>query len=270
MIFSNSYAKPLAILRNPMRWPFAGSLWLMLTLSVSPVLAENLMVFAAASLTNAIDTLAADFQDSTGEKVTVSFASSSTLARQIEQGAPADIFISASPEWMDYLAQRELVQPDSRFDLLTNTLVLIAAQTSTVQLEIAPNFPLAEALGDERLSMGDPDHVPAGIYGRAALENLDLWTDVAPQVARVDTVRAALALVARGEAPLGIVYQSDTVVEPEVRIIDTFPASSHTPIVYPVARMAEHDHPAAEKWLAFLRSDTAGAVFKRYGFTVIQ
>jgi molybdate transport system substrate-binding protein len=270
MRFSTSYAKPLAIFRNVMGWPFAGSLWLMLMLSASPVLAENLMVFAAASLTDAIDTVAADFQRSTGEKVTVSFASSSTLARQIEQGAPAHIFISATPDWMDYLQERGYVQPGSQFNLLKNRLVLIAPQTSQVTLKIAPNFPLAAVLGDERLAMADPDHVPAGIYARTALENLEVWTDVASQAARVDTVRIALALVARGEAPLGIVYQSDTVVEPQVRIVDTFPRSSHPPIVYPVARIAESDHPAADKWLAFLRSDAASAVFERYGFTVIK
>lgn len=276
MQFSNGYAKPLAILRNAMGWSFTGSLWLMLMLMLmlmllaSPVLAENLMVFAAASLTDAIDTVVSDFQRSTDEKVTVSFASSSTLARQIEQGAPADIFISAAPDWMDYLQQRNYVQSNSRFDLLTNKLVLIAPQTSQVTLKIAPHFPLAEVLGDERLAMADPDHVPAGIYARTALENLAVWTDVAPQAARVDTVRMALALVARGEAPLGIVYQSDTVVEPQVRIVDTFPASSHPPIVYPVARIVESDHPAAQKWLAFLRSDAASAVFQRYGFMVIE
>ncbi len=270
MRFSNSYVKRLAILRNAIRWSFASSLCLAVILSFSPALAENLMVFAAGSLTDVIDTLAADFQHSTGEEVTVSFASSSTLARQIEQGAPADVFISAAPDWMDYLEQRDYVEPGSRFNLLTNRLVLIAPQTSKVQLKIAANFPLAERLGDERLAMGDPDHVPAGIYGRTALENLAVWTQVAPQVARSDTVRIALALVARGEAPLGIVYQSDTVVEPEVRIVDTFPASSHPPIVYPAAGIAGRNHPAAEKWLVFLRSDAAKAVFERYGFAVIQ
>lgn len=269
MRFSKRHAKHLAILRKAVYWPLASMLCL--TVLFSPLaFAQNLLIFAAASLTDAINTVVADFQRSTGEKVTVSFASSSTLARQIEQGAPADIFISAAPDWMDYLQQRDYVQPNSRFNLLTNKLVLIAPQTSQVTLKIAPDFPLADVLGEERLAMGDPDHVPAGIYARNALENLAVWTDVAPQVARVDTVRAALALVARGEAPLGIVYQSDTVVEPKVRIVDTFPASSHPPIVYPTARIAESDHPAAKKWLAFLRSDAASRVFQRYGFTVIQ
>lgn len=236
----------------------------------STAAAQALVVFSAASLTDAVDTLAADFQRANGEKVVTSYASSSTLARQIEQGAPAHVFLSASLEWMDYLDQRGELQPDSRFNLLSNELVLIAPRASTVDLTIAPGFPLVEALGDGRLAMGDPDHVPAGIYGRAALEKLGVWSAVTPHIARADSVRAALALVSRGEAPLGIVYRSDTVVDPEIRIIATFPPGSHPPIVYPAALIAENTHPSAEEWLNFLRSDAARRVFERYGFDVIR
>lgn len=232
--------------------------------------AEALLVFSAASLTDAIDRLAADFQRATGEKVTISYASSSTLARQIEQGAPAHVFLSASLEWMDYLDQRGQLQPGSRVDLLRNELVLIAPQASTLDLTIALNFPLADALGDAWLAMGDPDHVPAGIYGRAALEHLGVWSAVASRVARADSVRAALALVSRAEAPLGIVYRSDTVVDPTVRIVATFPSASHPPIVYPAALIAGNPHPSAAEWLAFLRSDEARGVFQRYGFDVMR
>ena len=176
-------------------------------------MAQEVLVFAAASLQDAFDAVIEEYQAQGGGEVSASYASSSTLARQIEQGAPADVFISANPEWMDYLEERGLLRAGSRTDLLGNGLVLVAPPESETTVEIAPGFDLAGALDGGRLAMGDPDHVPAGIYGRAALESLGVWQAVEPQVARADNVRAALALVARGEAPLGMVYRSDAVAD---------------------------------------------------------
>lgn len=230
---------------------------------------QELLVFAAASLRDALDSVIADYAANSSGAV-ASYASSSALARQIEQGAPADVFISANPAWMDYLEERGLVRAGSRVDLLGNGLVLVAPADSEVALEIASGFDLLGALGGGRLAMGDPDHVPAGIYGRAALESLGVWPDVAPHVARADNVRAALALVARGEAPLGVVYRSDAVAEPAVRVVGDFPPESHPPIIYPVAVLAASEHPAAGKLVAFLRSKDAAPVFERFGFTVLE
>ena len=205
-----------------------------------------------------------------GREVVASYASSSTLARQIEQGAPADLFISANPEWMDYLAERGLIRAESRADLLGNGLVLVAPEDSEVSVEIAPGFDLRDALAGGRLAMGDPDHVPAGIYGKAALESLGVWRQVAPAVVRADNVRAALALVARGEAPLGIVYRSDAVADASVRMVGVFPGDSHPPIIYPVAVTADSKHPDAAELADFLRSRAAAPVFERYGFTLLE
>jgi molybdate transport system substrate-binding protein len=231
--------------------------------------AEDLLVSAAASLQDALDGVVAIWPGDAA--IAASYASSSTLARQIEQGAPADLFISANPEWMDYLAERGLVRAGSRADLLGNDLVLVApAAAGARPLAIAPGFDLVGVLGDGRLAMGDPDHVPAGIYGRAALESLGVWQQIAPRLARADNVRAALALVARGEAPLGIVYGSDAMAEPGVRVVDTFPESSHPPIIYPVAVPAGSRHPAAATLVEFLESATAAAIFARFGFTLLE
>ena len=191
---------------------------------------DHLMI-AAASLTDALDAALAAYQSAGGGPVNAAYASSSTLARQIEQGAPADVFISANPEWRDYLAERTLIRRGSRADLLGNGLVLVAPRGDAVALEIAPGFDLLGALQGGRLAMADPDHVPAGTYGRAALESLGVWQAVAPHVARADTVRVALALVARGEAPLGVVYRSDALADATVRVVDAFPEGSHAPIV---------------------------------------
>jgi molybdate transport system substrate-binding protein len=236
---------------------------------LASAVAEDLLVFAAASLQDALDGVVAAWPGDAA--IAASYASSSTLARQIEQGAPADLFISANPEWMDYLAERGLVRAGSRADLLGNDLVLVApAAAGARPLAIAPGFDLVGALGDGRLAMGDPDHVPAGIYGRAALESLGVWQQIAPRLARADNVRAALALVARGEAPLGIVYGSDAVAEPGVRVVGTFPESSHPPIIYPVAVPAGSRHPAAATLVEFLESATAAAIFARFGFTLLE
>jgi molybdate transport system substrate-binding protein len=202
--------------------------------------------------------------------VAASYASSSALARQIEQGAPADIFVSANLAWMDYLMERDLIRAGTRTDLLGNGLVLVAPAESEVELTIAPGFDLLGALDGGRLAMGDPDHVPAGTYGKAALANLGVWELVASRVARADNVRAALALVERGEAPLGIVYRSDAGADPGVRVVGVIPPESHPPIVYPIAVLAESKHPAAAGLVEFLKSAAAARVFERFGFTVVD
>lgn len=231
---------------------------------------DELLVFAAVSLTDVMDAVVARFQEETNITIKAAYASSSTLAWQIEQGAPADVYVSAHPQWINYLEERGLLDAGSRTDLLGNELVLIAPRDSTIELAIVPDFPLTAALGDGRLAMGDPDHVPAGIYGRAALEALGVWPAVEGRVIRADNVRLALALVARGEAPLGIVYRSDALAEKGVRIVGVFPAGSHPPIVYPAALTAAARQPAAGEFLVFLRSPAAASLFARYGFTVIR
>lgn len=227
---------------------------------------RELTIFAAASLTNAMQDLGKAYTEKTGVKVTFSFASSSAIAKQIENGAPADMFVSADTEWMDYLQQRGLIDVPTRKDILSNRLVLIAPADSTVKLKIAPGFALAQALGkDGRLSTGDPDFVPAGRYARSALSNLGVWNDVADRLLRAENVRSAMAFVSRGEAPLGIVYLSDVGVDRKVRVVDTFPANSHTPIVYPAA-LVKGSKPGAQDFFAFIQTSDARAVFEKYGF----
>lgn len=230
--------------------------------------AQELLVFAAASLKDGLDAAIVAYPGDAA--IVASYASSSTLARQIEQGAPADLFISANPQWMDHLEELGLIRDGTRADLLGNGLVLIAPAGSDLMLVVAPGFDLAGALGDGHLAMGDPDHVPAGIYGKAALESLGVWNAVASRVARADNVRAALALVARDEAPLGIVYSSDAVADPSVRVVDAFPEDSHPPIVYPIAVIAGSEHPAAAGLIDFLRSAAAAPAFERFGFTLLE
>jgi molybdate transport system substrate-binding protein len=229
---------------------------------------RNLIVFAAASLKNALDDIDALYHGKSGRTAVASYAASSTLAKQIEAGAPADLFISADLDWMNYVEQRKLIKPATRANLLGNKLVLIAGAKDPVQLAIGPNFALAQALGDRRLAMGDPSNVPAGKYGKAALEALGVWSSVAAKVAPAESVRAALLLVARGEAPLGIVYQTDAAVEPQVRIVGAFPPGSHPAIIYPVAVTASSTDAAALDYLAFLKSPAARAAFEKQGFTV--
>jgi molybdate transport system substrate-binding protein len=238
----------------------------------TPARAEGtpVTVFAAASLKNALDEIAAAWQAETGKPTAISYAASSALAKQIEEGAPADIFFSADLAWMDYLAERTLILEDSRHSLLGNRIVLVAPADSTVEATIGANFPLAELLGDGYLAMADPEAVPAGKYGKAALEKLGVWDSVAGKVAAAENVRAALLLVSRGEAPLGIVYRTDVAAEPGVRIVDTFPADSHPPIVYPVAAVASSTNPDRAAFLDYLRSPAARAVFEKQGFTVLD
>jgi molybdate transport system substrate-binding protein len=243
---------------------------LVLGLAATPATAQELLVFAAASLQDALGAAITEYQAQGGGEVSASYASSSTLARQIEAGAPADVYISANPQWMDYLDERDLIRAASRTDLLGNGLVLVAPLDSDITVEIGPGFDLLGALGGGRLAMGDPDHVPAGIYGKAALESLGVWDAVAPQVARADNVRAALALVARGEAPLGVVYRSDAVADDSVQVVGEFPPASFPEIVYPIAIVAGSAHPEAVALIDMLHSEAAAAIFERYGFAMLE
>jgi molybdate transport system substrate-binding protein len=227
------------------------------------------LVFAAASLKNALDAIAASWHRETGKEATISYAASSTLAKQIENGAPAELFISADEDWINYLQGRNLIDPKTRTDFLGNRLVLIAPANTGSSTNIAPGFPLAKLLGGGHLAMADPGAVPAGRYGKAALENLGVWSTVANRVAAAENVRAALLLVARGEAPLGIVYRTDAVAEPGVRIVGTFPPDSHPPIVYPMA-LTRTAGPAAPAFAAYLRGPAARAGFEAQGFTVLD
>lgn len=230
---------------------------------------DTVTVFAAASTTNAVTDIGRLFESRNPGKFRVSFASSSTLAKQIEQGAPADVYISANKKWMDYLETKKMVEPGTRVDLLSNRIVLIAPKDSSIDhIDIGPGFDLAGFLGEGRLSMGDPDHVPAGIYGMRALEKLGVWSRVEKKVARSKDVRAALALVERGETPLGQVYATDAAISDKVKVVGVFPLESHPPIVYPVAIVAGHKSDTAGRFMEFLQSPDAKAVFKKYGFSV--
>ena len=228
----------------------------------------DVLVFAAASLQTVLDALVEPAQRATGVRMRTSYAASSALARQIEIGAPAGLFISADLDWMDYLAERKLIQTASRVNLAGNRLVLVGPKSAPVSLRIAPGFPLAGALGSSRLALANPDAVPAGKYAKAALINLKVWDSVSGRIAATENVRAALALVARGEAPLGIVYTTDARVEPGVAVIDTFAESLHPPIVYPAALLPNATADAA-KLLEFLKSDTARKEFVAQGFTMV-
>jgi molybdate transport system substrate-binding protein len=226
-------------------------------------------VFAAASLTNVLQELGDSFTKETSIPVRFSFAASSALARQIENGSPADIFFSADLEWMDYLQTRNLIQRDSRRDVLGNRLVLIAPADSKIKLSIEPHFPLLAALGKGRLATGDPDSVPVGRYAREALTTLGVWKDVADRVVRADSVRSALAFVDRGEAPLGIVYETDALIDKHVRVVDVFPADSHLPIIYPIALTPTAKADAA-RFAAYIRGPAGNVAFKAYGFTPLR
>lgn len=229
--------------------------------------AAPVTVFAAASLSDAMQTIGEAYRRKTGVPVRFSFASSSTLARQIESGAPAQLFVSADVEWMDYVQARGLTRAGSRRDIAGNRLVLIAPAASHAKLRIGPGFPLKAALGGGRLAVGDPAHVPAGIYAKAALTRLGVWGQVSSRLAPAENVRVALAYVARGETPLGVVYLTDAMAEPKVRVVDVFPEPSHPPIVYPAALIAGAG-PGAAAFYAYLRGPEARAVLRRLGFVL--
>lgn len=225
------------------------------------------LVFAAASLKTALDDVAEHWQRETGKKVTISYAATSALARQIEQGAPADLFLSADLDWMDYLAARNLIKPETRANLLGSRIVLVAPRDVSIRLV---GFDFTAALGDGKLAMANIDAVPAGKYGKAALQHLGLWPAVKDRVVQTDNVRAALVLVARGEARLGIVYQSDAEAEPGVRIVTLFPEDSHPPVIYPAAVLRESRNPDTAAFAAYLFSATASGIFRWNGFTVLN
>ncbi|OSM95068.1 molybdate ABC transporter substrate-binding protein [Lonsdalea populi] len=254
--------------------PYLWKTWLaVFTLSLGMIAAacaatEKVTVFAAASLTNALQEIAERYQQEKPVSIVASYASSSTLARQIEQGAPADIFISADQQWMDYAQNKQLIENGSRYTLLGNALVVIAPKSADVKtIDINASTDWKSLLKGSRLAVGDPDHVPAGIYAKEALQNLKAWDTVSPLMARASDVRGALALVEREEAPLGIVYGSDAVASAKVKVVGTFPAGSHKPVEYPVAIVKSHDTAAAKSFSDYLKTSQAADVFKRHGFT---
>ncbi|MBL9073271.1 molybdate ABC transporter substrate-binding protein [Tabrizicola sp.] len=236
----------------------------------TPALAEEVVVFAAASLKDALDAVAADFQAETGNTVTISYAGSNALAKQIIEGAPADIFISAAVNWMDEVEKAGLVVPDTREDLLGNTLVLVAHGKDVAPVEIGEGFDLKALLGDGKLSMAMVDSVPAGQYGKETLEKLGLWSAVEGSVAQSENVRAALALVSTGEAPYGIVYASDAVADENVTVVGTFPNDSHKAIVYPAALLTGAADAADKAFFEALSSDAADAKFTAQGFAILN
>ena len=247
----------------------AAALFLALLCISAPLSAhaETVTVFAAISLNGSLDSVAKQYEAATGNRVVISFAASSALARQIENGAPADVFISADTEWADYLIGKRRLRADTRTIVLTNELVLVAPKASKLQLTIAPGFPLAAALDRERLVLSQ-EAVPVGKYAKAALESLGVWAGVQNQVARAENARAAVLMVSRGNAPLGIVYRTDALADSGVRIVDTFPASSHPPILYAAGLISGRVSPAASEFLAYLRGATARAIWEQHGFKV--
>ncbi len=230
---------------------------------------RSMLVFAAASLTDVLQEIGDAYTDQTREPLRFSFAASSTLARQIEMGANAEVFVSADIQWMDYLQTRGLIDEHARHDVAGNRLVLVAPADRQSTLRIAPNFALAKALSGGRLAIGDPDTVPAGRYARHALTSLGVWDDVAKQLVYADNVRTALVYVARGETPFGIVYATDARVESRVHIVDTFPSGTHPPIVYPAATTA-HARASARTFLNFLLDARAQEIFRRHGFLPLK
>jgi molybdate transport system substrate-binding protein len=258
---------------NRRRW--LGSLiagMMLATATLAPARAEDkpVLLFAAASLKNAVDELAVAYNKETGKTIQVSYAASSALAKQIEGGAPADIFISADLKWMAYLSGKGLTNKETERPLLGNELVLVASRDSTITAMIEKGFDLAGLLGDGRLAMGEVTSVPAGVYGKASLTSLGVWDYVKDRLAQAENVRAALALVSRGEAPLGIVYATDAKADPAVKVVGTFPADSHDPIVYPIALLSTSANPDAAAVLAFLQSAAARPVYEGQGFTMLD
>jgi molybdate transport system substrate-binding protein len=237
----------------------------------APVQARSgdLVVFAAASLKNALDNIHAQWQKETGKSAKISYAASPALAKQIEGGAPAQLFISADIPWMDYVAQKNLIKPETRSDLLGNRIVLIAPKDKAKAVDIKPGFDLAKVLGDGRLAMANVESVPAGKYGKASLEKLGVWASVSDKLAQAENVRAALLLVSRGEAPAGIVYQTDAASDKGVAIIGTFPEDTHPPIIYPIA-LTTSSGPDAAAFLAYIKSAKAKPLFEAQGFSVLN
>jgi molybdate transport system substrate-binding protein len=241
------------------------------TLTSRPAAAiETMTVFAAASMRNALDDTNVTFRKLTGVKVIASYAATSALVKQMEQGAPADVFVSADMKWMDYAIAHNLVKPDTRVNLLGNRLVMIAPAKGKIDhVDIGNGFDIASLAGDGRIAVADVKAVPAGLYAKAALESLGVWKTAEPKLAQAENVRAALAYVARGETAIGIVYETDARIEPGVKIVGIFPATSHPPVTYPVAATAETKNQYVNRYLKFLRSSVAKAIFEKYGFSVL-
>ncbi|EKP3894150.1 molybdate ABC transporter substrate-binding protein [Yersinia enterocolitica] len=234
----------------------------------SSAMAADMAVFAAASLTNALQDIAAQYKKEKQVDVVASYASSSTLARQIEQGAPVDLFISADQQWMDYAIDKQQMVANTRYTLLGNELVLIAPKDSKItKVEIDKKTDWKKLLEGGRLAVGDPDHVPAGIYAKESLENLGAWATLAPEMARANNVRSAMALVERAEAPLGIVYGSDAIASDKVKVVGVFPEASHKPVEYPMAIVKGHENPTVTAFYDYLKSPAAAVIFEKYGFT---
>ncbi|EPB0879405.1 molybdate ABC transporter substrate-binding protein [Yersinia enterocolitica] len=234
----------------------------------SSAMAADMTVFAAASLTNALQDIAAQYKKEKQVDVVASYASSSTLARQIEQGAPADLFISADQQWMDYAIDKQQMVANTRYTLLGNELVLIAPKDSKItKVAIDKKTDWQKLLEGGRLAVGDPDHVPAGIYAKESLENLGAWATLAPEMARANNVRSAMALVERAEAPLGIVYGSDAIASDKVKVVGVFPEASHKPVEYPMAIVKGHENPTVTAFYDYLKSPAAAVIFEKYGFT---
>ncbi|MCA1908060.1 MAG: molybdate ABC transporter substrate-binding protein [Magnetospirillum sp.] len=242
---------------------------LALGLSAATVRAEEVVVFAAASLTNALNEVGAAFAAQTGHTLKPSYAASSALAKQVEQGAPAHVFASADLKWMDYLVGQKLVNADTRFNLLGNTLVLVApVDAPTTRVEIGPKTDIAALAGTGRIATGNPDSVPVGLYFKQAMQRSGQWDAVRPKIASTDSVRAALAFVERGEVPYGVVYATDAAVSKKVKVVGVFPDTLHDPIVYPFALVAGKESPAAKALLDFVRSPGAKGIFVKHGFKV--
>lgn len=233
-------------------------------------IAADLTVFAAVSTTGAMTEIGNLYEKKTNKKVRYSFGATSTLARQIERGAPVDIFLSADQVWMDYLLERKLIDVATRKDILGNTLALIVPTNSDIKIKIAPEFKLAEMLKGKRLAVGDPDHTAVGIYAKESLTNLGVWKEVEPLLARADSVRASLAMVERGEVGAGILFGTEVAISKKVQLVDTFPASSHKPINYPVAILAKAKTAEAKDFIAFLSTPEAAQVFQNFGFVPLK
>ncbi|ACB95900.1 molybdate ABC transporter substrate-binding protein [Beijerinckia indica] len=236
----------------------------------APTAGTGPVIFAAASMKTALDGVAAAWQAQTGKKPAISYASSAVLAKQIEQGAPADIFISADVEWMDYLDKAKLLKPGTRRNLLGNELVLIEPANDNVALKITSGFDLAKATGDSKIAVCTISSCPGGIYAKQAFENLKVWSEVEPKLAQADNIRNALALVSRGEAKFGVVYATDAKAEPKVKVVDTFPSASHNPIVYPIALLNSSTNPDAQAFAGFLTSQAATKILTDQGFSILQ
>jgi molybdate transport system substrate-binding protein len=243
---------------------------LIVLMSTSSFAAERINVFAASSLKNALDAVSAAWKVDTNKDAVLSYAASNALAKQIEAGAPADVFVSADLTWMKYLIDKNLITKGSDVQLLGNEIVLVAPKDSKVELKIENGFKLADTVGDGKLAIANVDTVPAGKYGKAALEKLGVWASVESKVAQTENVRAALKLVELGEAPLGIVYATDAKVDAVVKMVGTFPSDSHPPIIYPASLVAASQNPDAAEFLKYLQSDKAKAIFEAQGFVVLK